>query len=336
MKTIEISKTEFEDLLSYQCTKEDIAGFFHVSEKTIARFCQREYQKTFKELADEYNASGRVSLRRAQYASALAGNVQMQIFLGKQWLGQSDKITQDVTQDVSLKANGSGVIIQYEHRSLNEPDSDPADPEDDDDQDQADIDPEDFAITVDEETEKTISEKVKKLVFGNVIRKKIKDNETRIIMSIGMKSLMVIRSYFLSKVGSEQPIFVHWMISMDRKLSDKYDIDYTKGNGCSCSEHFHAVPCNRQPCTLCQSNVKLSDKCTWEHAISLVCSCDPDIRNLAELYRQNDLVRSELDLFIDKEIDDDDAYSFRNILQKARFVTDEEMKELTEAADSFS
>ena len=337
-----IEREKFEDLLSYQCTKEDIAGFFHVSEKTIARFCQREYQKTFKELAEEYNASGRVSLRRAQYASAMAGNVQMQIFLGKQWLGQSDRITQDVKQNVALRTDEPGIIIKYQSSDelqnknrQHDPEPDQTDPEEDG-PDPAEIKPEDLSITIDEEAENAICEKIKKLVLGKEIRKKIKDNDTRIRMAIGMKSLMEIRSYFMiNAAAGETPVFVRWMIDVDRQMSDKYNIDYQKGNGCSCSEHFHAVPCNRQPCTLCQSNLKLSDKCTWETAINFVCACDPNIRDLADLYRENDLVMTELDLFMDDEINDDDAYSFRNILLKARFVTDDDLKEL-EAADSFS
>ena len=109
MKAIDIPKTEFEDLLSFQCTKEDIAGFFHVSEKTIARFCQREYHKPFTEVAEEYRSSGRVSLRRAQYAAAKAGNVQMLIFLGKQWLNQTDKNETNVHADGDINVKHGNV-----------------------------------------------------------------------------------------------------------------------------------------------------------------------------------------------------------------------------------
>ena len=116
MKAIDIPKTEFEDLLSFQCTKEDIAGFFHVSEKTIARFCQREYHKPFTEVAEEYRSSGRVSLRRAQYAAAKAGNVQMLIFLGKQWLNQTDKVETNLHAegDINVKHGEVTRVIYYD------------------------------------------------------------------------------------------------------------------------------------------------------------------------------------------------------------------------------
>ena len=44
---IEIDKKQFEKLCGLQCTKEDIAGFFDVSEDTIDRFCKREYKESF-------------------------------------------------------------------------------------------------------------------------------------------------------------------------------------------------------------------------------------------------------------------------------------------------
>ena len=121
MKAIDIPKTEFEDLLSFQCTKEDIAGFFHVSEKTIARFCQREYKKSFSDVAAEYRSSGCVSLRRAQYAAAIGGNVQMMIFLGKQWLNQTDKVETNLHADGDINVKHGEVtrVIYYDPETGN-------------------------------------------------------------------------------------------------------------------------------------------------------------------------------------------------------------------------
>ena len=121
MKAIDIPKTEFEDLLSFQCTKEDIAGFFHVSEKTIARFCQREYKKSFSDVAAEYRSSGCVSLRRAQYAAAIGGNVQMMIFLGKQWLNQTDKVETNLHAegDINVKHGEVTRVIYYDPETGN-------------------------------------------------------------------------------------------------------------------------------------------------------------------------------------------------------------------------
>lgn len=96
-KKIEINQDQFEDLLTLQCTKEDIAGFFHCSHDTIERFCRRTYNQTFSQVSEDYRAVGRCSIRRAQFAMMNAGNAQMAIHLGKQYLGQSDKLTADIT-----------------------------------------------------------------------------------------------------------------------------------------------------------------------------------------------------------------------------------------------
>ena len=80
----------------------------------------------------------------------------------------------------------------------------------------------------------------------------------------------------------------------------------------------------------------MTDICAWEHAITLCSACSPFIRDLADLYRNDELIRSEIDNFIDNEIDDDDAFSFRNILQRGLFITPEDIEELESAEDSFS
>ena len=333
MNRIPISKTEFEDLLSYQCTKEDIAGFFHVSEKTIARFCQREYQRPFSEIAEEYKASGRVSLRRAQYASAIGGNVQMQIFLGKQWLNQTDKIT----QDVEVRSNEPQVVI-YKHESQwpfdrethkdPEPDQDPAD---DDHPDPEEVNPEDFEMPISEEAEAAITEKIKRLLFDTGTKKRVKSADDRVIMAIGMKSLMETREYFFQcDDDGTRPFVAEMTDRIDRMASEKFDINLRYGNGCSCSEHFHATE-NSQICTLCQSCLNTSEKCLWETSFTFTCACDPRIRDLADRYRESNLIRKEIDMFLDKNVSEDTAFSYRNILQRAVFVTEEDLRQLTEA-----
>ena len=96
-KAINIDKDQFEELLSLQCTKEDIAGFFHCSHDTIERWCKKTYRKNFLSVAEDYRSVGRVSLRRYQFAMAERGNVPMLIHLGKQYLDQSDKTEMKVS-----------------------------------------------------------------------------------------------------------------------------------------------------------------------------------------------------------------------------------------------
>lgn len=88
---INIDQSDFEKLCVMQCTKADIANWFECSEDTIERWCKRTYDETFAVVFAQKREKGKVSLRRMQWKSAEAGNVTMQIFLGKQYLGQKDQ-----------------------------------------------------------------------------------------------------------------------------------------------------------------------------------------------------------------------------------------------------
>ena len=88
---INIDQSDFEKLCVMQCTKNDIANWFECSEDTIERWCKRTYGETFAVVFAQKREKGKVSLRRMQWKSAEAGNVTMQIFLGKQYLGQKDQ-----------------------------------------------------------------------------------------------------------------------------------------------------------------------------------------------------------------------------------------------------
>lgn len=87
----EIDKKLFESLCSIFCTKDEIAEVMECSDDTISRWCQREYGCSFAEVYKKKSSRGKASLRRMQFKSAESGNVTMQIFLGKNYLGQSDR-----------------------------------------------------------------------------------------------------------------------------------------------------------------------------------------------------------------------------------------------------
>lgn len=95
-KQIPIPKEHFESLCGIQCTLSEIASFFKCSEDTIERWCKREYGMNFAEVYKIYSVSGKISLRRWQFKMA-EKNVTMAIFLGKQYLGQTDKTETEVS-----------------------------------------------------------------------------------------------------------------------------------------------------------------------------------------------------------------------------------------------
>lgn len=99
---IEIDKKAFENLCKIQCTQEEIAEYFDCSPDTIDRWCKREYKENFAEVFKKKRKKGYTSLRRMQWKSAEKGNITMQIFLGKQLLGQKE--------NPSISATGEGKI----------------------------------------------------------------------------------------------------------------------------------------------------------------------------------------------------------------------------------
>ena len=94
---IPIDKKTFEKLCMLQCTKKEIADFFDCSDDTITNWCLKNYvdedgnPMNFSDTYEKKSAGGKISLRRMQWKSAENGNVSMQIFLGKQYLGQKDE-----------------------------------------------------------------------------------------------------------------------------------------------------------------------------------------------------------------------------------------------------
>ena len=119
-KTIELDRDQFESLCGMLCTEEEIAGFFKVSVDTVERWCKREYGKKFCEVSKIYAEAGKVSLRRAQLAAAMAGSVPMMIFLGKNYLGQSDKKEQKVEVKDEQRTKLAHILEQLEEGEGNE------------------------------------------------------------------------------------------------------------------------------------------------------------------------------------------------------------------------
>lgn len=90
----EIDKKQFENLCALQCTREEICGFFGISEKTLDSWCKRTYKQSFSLVFKEKRGLGKISLRRSQWRLA-EKSASMAIFLGKQYLGQKDNFEEE-------------------------------------------------------------------------------------------------------------------------------------------------------------------------------------------------------------------------------------------------
>lgn len=80
-----------EELCGIQCTGEECASILKVDYDTLNRILKRDGHGGFTEYFKKHSDSGKASLRRVQFKSALDGSVPMMIWLGKQHLGQKDK-----------------------------------------------------------------------------------------------------------------------------------------------------------------------------------------------------------------------------------------------------
>ena len=102
----EIDKRDFEKLCMLQCTRAEICAWFNVSEPTLIDWCKRTYDgQDFLTVFNQKREGGKISLRRMQWQ--LAGkSPAMAIFLGKNLLGQTDKVEQ--TQNI----NGAVPTVQ--------------------------------------------------------------------------------------------------------------------------------------------------------------------------------------------------------------------------------
>lgn len=87
----EIDQTQFEKLCGLQCTLEEICGWFDVTDKTLDGWCKRTYGESFSEVFAKKREAGKISLRRSQWRLA-EKSAAMAIFLGKNYLGQSDHV----------------------------------------------------------------------------------------------------------------------------------------------------------------------------------------------------------------------------------------------------
>ena len=83
-KKYHIDTKQLQKLASLGCTNKEMADFFGCSPDLL--------EKSYSVFLTKGRAEMKMRLRQLQWQSATKGNVTMQIFLGKNMLGQQDKI----------------------------------------------------------------------------------------------------------------------------------------------------------------------------------------------------------------------------------------------------
>lgn len=95
---------EFDKLCAMQATQQEIAAWFECTDDTIQNHCKKEKGMGFSDYYAQKRVNGKISLRRTQFQLAQK-NVAMAIWLGKQWLGQSEKqyvVNENINHDASV------------------------------------------------------------------------------------------------------------------------------------------------------------------------------------------------------------------------------------------
>jgi hypothetical protein len=108
---IQLDYEQVRNLAAIQCTDLEMASVLGCSRDTLKR--RKKDDPLFLAAYDAGKAEGRASLRRLQWRNAEQGNVTMQIWLGKQYLGQSDKTDvlsagEKLSFKININGNGNG------------------------------------------------------------------------------------------------------------------------------------------------------------------------------------------------------------------------------------
>ena len=109
---VNIDKRLFETLCGLQCTRDEIAYALNCHKDTLVKWCKREYGKTFEQVFNEKRAAGKVSLRRSQWKLA-EKSPAMAIFLGKNYLGQSDRQDLELSGKVNITSIADLMLEDY-------------------------------------------------------------------------------------------------------------------------------------------------------------------------------------------------------------------------------
>lgn len=99
-----LSDSEFQQIIGMieiACTRDEICSVLDMSDDTLNRRLKDRGEVNFAALHKKHSGVCNSSLRRLQWEGAKKGNVTMLIWLGKQWLGQTDKV----------ENNGPGVTV---------------------------------------------------------------------------------------------------------------------------------------------------------------------------------------------------------------------------------
>ena len=96
-KKYHIDLEQLQKLAKFGCTNKEMADFFGCSADLL--------EKSYSDNLTKGRAEQKMRLRQLQWKSAEKGNVTMQIFLGKNLLGQQDRIEENQLEEPLVWTN---------------------------------------------------------------------------------------------------------------------------------------------------------------------------------------------------------------------------------------
>src|SRR5574340_382564 len=110
---------QVEELGKIQSTQAELAAVLGCGLSTVKQrlACDAQFSAAYERGLE----AGKSSLRRLQWKTALGGNVTMQIWLGKQYLGQRDRQQSELTGADGEPLAASGVVYLPRLPSVVEP-----------------------------------------------------------------------------------------------------------------------------------------------------------------------------------------------------------------------
>jgi len=91
-----------DKLLQAHTPGTEIAASFDMHPNSFYRRVEKEFNCGFDEYCAQKRSKGKNNLRLAQLKNALEGNTSIQIWLGKNWLGQKDEPKEEKEFDGNL------------------------------------------------------------------------------------------------------------------------------------------------------------------------------------------------------------------------------------------
>lgn len=93
----------FESLMGIPfVTSEAVADILKIEKDTLVRWIKKSYGVNFADLREAKRETLKLKLAGKQFEMALNGSVPMAIWLGKQYLGQSDKLEHKADAEAPL------------------------------------------------------------------------------------------------------------------------------------------------------------------------------------------------------------------------------------------